>query len=154
MTVNNNALSDYQKWKNANDGKNFSLYDYIHCVAIEKKIPIDFNIALLKLFYPEFIVIENHVFLKEEYDESEYLRLIEQNLPKKEVEYWMNLLNINSLFYSEEIEAENDSLYIDTCEVMANLWSQKLHKDFPEKQFYVGCLKDDNEMYIVFYEQI
>lgn len=153
MAVNNNALSDYQKWKNVNDCKNFSLYDYIYCVAIDKKIPIDFNIALLKLFYPEFIVIENHVFLKEEYDESEYLRLIEQNLQKKEVEYWMNLLNISSLFYSEEIETEDNSLYIDTCEVIANLWSQKLHKDFPRKQFYVGCLKDDDEIYIVFHEE-
>ncbi len=91
--------------------------------------------------------------IKEEYDESEYLRLIEQNLQKKEVEYWMNLLNINSLFYGEEIETEDNSIYIDTCELIVNLWSHKLHKDFPEKQFYVGCLKDENEIYIVFHEQ-
>jgi hypothetical protein len=148
-----NALSDYQRWKQANNNIKFSIFDYIYGMIIEKKIPIDFCIALFKLFYPEFIVIENHVFLKEEYEKEKYINLVKQNCQKKEIEYWMNLLNIDPFFFQED-EENNDNfadLSIAICEQMVDLWSQKLHKEFPDKQFCVKHLKDDEEVYITFY---
>ena len=155
MAIQTNALSDYQRWKKANSDTNFSIFDYLHCSALDKKIPVDFCIALFELFYPEFILIDNHVFLKEEYERDKYLELVKQNCTKKDVEYWMNLLNIDALFYREEIEDkdsfENALFFI--CEQIVDLWSQKLHKEFSDRQFFVNYIRDDGEMYIVFYEQ-
>jgi YD repeat-containing protein len=70
------TLIDYQKWQQANYNINFSLYDYIHGLTIQKALPIDFYIACLKLFYPEFILINNCIFLKEQVVKTIAMKLI------------------------------------------------------------------------------
>lgn len=155
MSIKTFSLNNYREWQKANDNTKFSLYDYIHGLTVEKVIPIDFYIASLKLFNPDFISVDNCIFLKEEYEETKYFDLLKQQYSKRDLEYWINLVNLDGLFDTGAIEI--DDSFLTSClylgEQLVNLWSSKLYIDFPSKQFHVECIQEANEVYIVFYEQ-
>ena len=72
------------------------------------------------------------------------------------LEDWMNLVNLDDFFIEKKVEYT--SVFIEYCmyfgEQLVNLWSQKPYFNFPDKNFDVKCIKDLDEVYTVFYEQI
>jgi hypothetical protein len=146
-------LLDYQQWKKANNPNKFSLYDYLHGVTKTKGLNPDLYVAFLKLFWPDFVSVDEYVFLLEKYDEQKYYELVKQRYQGSDLEYWMNLLNLDG-FFQEVVGQEGD--YLDHClflgEHIAKLWAQKLGIEFPDKVFDVRCIHDSdlNEVYVVF----
>ena len=142
------VLSDYERWVACNGSGKFSMYDYLHGVFSTKDVSSDLVVAFLKLFFPDFYVYENGVFLKEEFDKNEYNNLVARGYFGKDLEYWMNLLNIDSLFGVSSFEF---SKYI--ANNIALLWHRKLSIDFPEMRFETKCIcESDDEVYVVFYQ--
>lgn len=113
-------------------------------------------IAFLKFFYPDFIIVDNLIFLKEQYDESTYRERLKRGLEGSEIEYWTNLIYIEGFF---ELRLEPDE-YVEHCEFMAQemskIWSLKLQRDFPDKIFKVIPTPSEEEEYeeifITFYQ--
>lgn len=107
-------LEDYVEWMKLNSTKKFSLFDYINGVIQLRDLPIDVFVAVLKLFWPDFINFDNKIFIKEEFSEEKYRELIDNGCPDKDLEYWMNLINVDGLFHSESLEVtEYLSKYIE-----------------------------------------
>jgi hypothetical protein len=155
IQFDSSELKDFQAWKQSNAGTFFSLYDYIDGIIQSRELPSDFCIAFLKLIYPSFLLSENGVFLAEEYDQTKLDRLVNEGCQGKQLEYWMNILNIDGY-----LRISTEEFSIEQCLFFSNLlreiWLQKLSKDFPEKKFVVECIQEtdsDNEVYITFYQE-
>ena len=129
-------LKDFSIWKDLNKGRSFSLYDYLFHKTNEKKIKFDEYFAFQELFWPTFIVFEDYVFLKENFSEKKL-----ENLQKdeKQIEFWMNLLTVDS-FFSNEDEDEINAEFL--AKKLVEIWEVKLKKDFPHKDFIVKYLCD------------
>jgi len=94
---NRENLSDYQKWVSSNEEKKFSLFDYIHGVFSLNDLSSDLAIALMNLFFPRFLLHDDLIFLQEEFSKKRYDSLISSGISGHELEYWMNILNIDTL---------------------------------------------------------
>ncbi len=142
-------LLDYEKWKQANVGK-FSLYDYLHGVLSTQPQSPDLTFAYLKLLWPDFYSYNDQVFLKEEFEEQKYKGLVKQGYSGPELEYWMNLLNIDGLLNNMTTE---QARYIGKS--VASIWDKKLAIDFPSQRFNTECIieGEDDEVYVVFRHQ-
>lgn len=150
-------LNDYQLWQKSNQNKRFSLYDYIHGLLQVGELSSDICIAFLKLFRPDFIMINGNIFLLEEYSQKKYNDLNNNGYSGRELEYWLNLLNIDCYF-----ETPKEDFNIDKCLVFAHeltkAWSVKLHQEFSEREFEVICIdetgdNDEKEIYITFFQK-
>ncbi|NEQ42465.1 MAG: hypothetical protein F6K00_02440 [Leptolyngbya sp. SIOISBB] len=143
------TLTDYTKWLNVNSEKNFTLYDYIHGVFQSKNLHPDLAIAFLKLLWPDFIIKDEFVFLKEEFTYNRYQEIISTVSETAEIEYWINLLNIDEVINSDS--TETSSFF---AVKLSDLWKKKLIIDFPNKRFEVKVIYDEgdsgSEVYITF----
>lgn len=150
VKIEKNKLKNYQQWVQANKDTQFSLFDYIHGVFQTQEFAPDLSFAFLQLFWPDFILHNTLVFLKEEFYEGKYLELKEQGHQGKDLEYWMNLLSIDGILGScsfEEAACLGDSIAV--------LWNKKLEADFSDREFEVNCLKDEylQEVYVTFFQK-
>ena len=143
------SLTDYTRWLNVNSEKTFTLYDYIHGVFQYENLHSDLAIAFLKLLWPDFMIRDEFVFLKEEFTSERYLETITAASEKAEIEYWMNLLNIN-----ETINCDSMEISLLFANKMSEMWSKKLFSEFPNKKFKVEVICEgegsDMEIYLTF----
>lgn len=138
-------LSDYQSWVKANKSKRFSLLDYVHAKLNFDNISPDLAVALLQLYWPTFHEVDGFVFLKEEFSEKKYREVISNN--EVQLEYWMNLISIESICSSATSKVQE---YIAIR--VTEMWRAKLKIDFPEKSFIVKKINDETEVFCVFYQ--
>ncbi len=131
-----NRLTDLEKWKNLNKGKNFSLYDYLFQVAKLKKLNSDIYFAFLELFWPSFFIYNNYVFLKENFSEEKFNELVGLN---EKIEFWMNFLSIDPYFENDDEGKEKAEAL---AQILVDTWQSKLKKDFPDFKFTVEYVYD------------
>jgi len=125
-------LEEVEKFQNESDKRFFGCYDYLHWEWSRAQLHPDFLVAMLKLFSPDFVEIEGHVFLVDRFDEVRYEQ-IKANSQAEGVEFWMNCLLLEDYFvWHEKIVVEN-AMYV--LETLSKLWLQKLKADFPERSF-------------------
>jgi hypothetical protein len=109
----------------------------------------DLAIAFLKLLWPDFMIKEECIFLKEEFTVERYEEITSAVAEKQDIEYWMNLLNIN-----ETINCDSSELSFFFAEQLSELWRAKLAVCFPGKEFQVKVICDgddsDAEVYLSF----
>lgn len=140
-----NELLDYQNWVSANQSKRFSLFDYVHAKLNFDRVSPDLAVALLNLYWPTFQEIDGWVFLEEEFSKEKYQELASSN--NSQLEYWMNLINLESIFSLAPVETQE---YVALK--ITEMWKAKLKIDFPEKKFIVKKFIDEGEAYCVFYQ--
>lgn len=140
-------LKDFEIWKNLNSPHDFSLYDYLfHNV---QDVNSDIYFAFLELFWPTFLVYKEYIFLKENFSEEKVDGLISQS---EKVEFWMNFLSIDPFFGEDE---EGDVKAECFTKALVEIWKTKLKKDFPDKEFIVAFLTDEEtgDYAITFYQK-
>lgn len=135
-------LTDFNNWKRLNSSMPasipFSLYDYLfHKVSNKSGTGTDVFFAFLELLYPTFIEHEGYIFLKENFKEDYFQRLKSEN---SQVEYWMNLLTVDS-YFDDDDEWEEKSRTL--AKAMVEIWQMKLKKEFPHREFVVRYLEDN-----------
>lgn len=128
--------------------KNPSVYTSLYWLIQDKKIEPNLLFDFLELFWPTLIKKDGYVFLEEEFTEEEYKRLIEE---KSNPEYWINLLTIDE-FFSEMSNWEEKSRVL--AKTLVSMWTAKLKKDFPEINFNVQylCNEECGDYGLTFYQ--
>ena len=144
-------LKDFEKWKSLNTSSSFSLYDYLFGVSKTSVLSSDIYFAFLELFWPSFVLHEHFVFLKENFSEEKFKGLIEsENI--QEMEYWMNLISIDSYFEGAEDWEQKAEFF---SKKLAEIWQVKLTKDFPHLDFIVVpiCDSESGDYGMTFYQK-
>ncbi|EFE3929245.1 hypothetical protein JOW62_27880 [Escherichia coli] len=136
----NYSLGKYESWKNQWSDK--SLLDF--SVYISEEIhPEDFLISS-RLFFPDFIEVNDCVFLSGRYVESNYNDWMEKLKSKSSVESILNHVNIYDIF-SGKGEEVPDSIFIQIANVLKFSWEVSLAKCFLNKRFVVEASFSDME---------
>jgi hypothetical protein len=130
------VLKDFEKWRDLNKGKHFSLIDYIFQVINLNNVPSDMFFAFLELFWPNFVVYKEYIFFGSHFYQEKIDDLINK---KQKVEFWTNLLLI-SPFFENQKDIEERSEYL--IKALVKIWQTKLIHDFPEKKFVVEYVFD------------
>lgn len=111
--------------------KQNSIFTIIYWQILDKTISPDQIFILSELFWPKFIKKDNYVFLKENFSEKEYNKLLKSD---SNPEYWINLLTIDC-FFSGVSNGEEKSA--ELAKKLVEIWEAKLKSDFPSLDFIV-----------------
>lgn len=137
-----------EKWRNLNKKIDFSSYDYIFRIIKSKQIHDDIFFAFLDLFWPQFIIYKNYVFLKENFSEKKFQEM--ENSEK--IEFWMNFLLMSPYFEDDEF---GDKKAEDFTQSLMKIWQIKLNKEYPDLNIYVEYLHDSesSDLGLTFYQK-
>ncbi len=113
-----------------------SALDEIYWLVQDKKISPETFFNFLELFWPSFAQKNGFVFLKNQYNDEEFRRLINEN---DNPEYWMNLCLIDE-YFSELSNSEQESMKL--VKILADIWKVKLKNEFSDMNFVVDCFFD------------
>jgi uncharacterized protein (UPF0332 family) len=150
------TLNTYMKLKEMNSTSSFNLYDYIYYEFSNKTVNPDMFYAIYELFWPTFIIHKEHVILKEAFNHK-YFEELETN--SQHIEYWMNFVSIDPYFSEINNPESQDNESYEKCREftrkLSKLWKMKLTSDFPEKNFVVDCLDDEDtgDVALTFYQK-
>lgn len=112
-----------------------------------------------RLFWPEFVEIDNMIFLKETFeDEDDWRRLAEAfkryGKDRRKTEQSFNFVEIPSLFgrrMGETTDEEDGWL----AQQLAEMWRYRLHFLYPHRRFAVEVLEPEQtggEVAVIFYQ--
>lgn len=129
----------------ANKTKKTNTLDYLHALYKFESIHIDLLKSMSELFNPPFIVRDNNIFLKEVFDENKYAELITRQYSNSEISYWINLIEITSIF--EGIDSQDA---ITFGKDIVNVWNNKIRHEYPTKNVKAKLIydQDTEEVYI------
>lgn len=110
----------FESFKNINKSNFFGDTEYIYSIFKIKELPVDLLFKILNLIFPDFLIIENHIFLESEFDQDKF-----DNLQKVEetnkAQFWMNLIELTSLH--DEMTAEQALLI---AQKIVDSWNAKI----------------------------
>ncbi|MEQ1137666.1 hypothetical protein [Acinetobacter seifertii] len=110
----------FESFKNINKSNFFGDTEYIYSIFKIKELPVDLLFKILNLIFPDFLIIENHIFLASEFDQDKF-----DNLQKVEetnkAQFWMNLIELTSLH--DEMTAEQALLI---AQKIVDSWNAKI----------------------------
>jgi hypothetical protein len=114
-----------------NDGRGIDLESWANAVG-----RYDFAIAYATIFWPDSVIHDDCVF---RYDPDgknyeDWMKSLEGD--RARVEHVMNHLHIMDMFISEGFEP-TDRFVIHVAELLKNMWSCKLARDFPQRSFQI-----------------
>ena len=93
-----------------------------------------------ELFWPKFVKRHGLVFLEQEYSEARYDQL---HIDKTgNIEFWINLFLVSDFFEKSTNQKEES---IQLTNKLVECWGAKLKLDFPDLEFVVQTLSDDEE---------
>lgn len=137
------------------DTTNFNVLDYVYAAGSPLQA-----LMYSKLFWPEFIEIEDMVFLKDriedEDDRSAVLKVLEQHEGNRsETERDFNLFEIPQDMFGKKMgeTTEEEDRYL--AEILVEMWRCRLRTLFPNRSFKVMLLTADEtggEIGILFYQ--
>ncbi len=117
--------------------KKTSIYTTLYWLTEEKKINSDIIFNFLDFFWPKFITHKEHIFLKENFSEEKFHDLQKQDANM--LEFWMNLLLIESYFQNDS-DWEEKSKFL--AKSLVDIWRLKLKNEFPNNKFIVNYIED------------
>jgi hypothetical protein len=110
----------FESFKNINEPNFFGDIEYIYSIFKIKELPIDLLFKILNLVFPDFLIIENHIFLASEFDQDKFNDLKEVEETNK-AQFWMNLIELTSLH--DEMTAEQALLI---AKKIVDSWNAKI----------------------------
>ncbi|ENU42517.1 hypothetical protein ACOY72_00900 [Acinetobacter seifertii] len=110
----------FESFKNINKPNFFGDTEYIYSIFKIKELPVDLLFKILNLIFPDFLIIENHIFLESEFDQDKFnnLKKVEET---NKVQFWMNLIELTSLH--DEITTEQTLLI---AKKIVDSWNAKI----------------------------
>src|SRR6188508_1376804 len=126
-------LPIYQRYKQENQSwiPNFTPWSYLNLRA-----DYDLAAAFSKLFWPDFVEVDNCVFLAEGYGPANYEDWkIRFSGDRQRIEAMINHTHIRDLFLMSPTDVEYpDRLYEYLADVLATCWHHALQSAFPHKK--------------------
>ncbi|QNX04316.1 hypothetical protein [Acinetobacter seifertii] len=110
----------FESFKNINKPNFFGDTEYIYSIFKIKELPVDLLFKIPNLIFPDFLIIENHIFLESEFDQDKFnnLKKVEET---NKVQFWMNLIELTSLH--DEMTAEQALLI---AQKIVDSWNAKI----------------------------
>jgi hypothetical protein len=157
--LDTSILPIYQEYLSSAPG--IGLWTYLNMRA-----DYDLAVAFSKLYWPDFVEVDDCVFLAEHFFPNNYAQWWKDlDGDKKRIEAMINLTAIWDLFMnsgailersSEEVDKlYSHQLYVYLGEVLVVCWKQALSKAFPNRQFvmdYSDTIQDYGPT-ITFYQE-
>lgn len=136
----NHDLDKYEQWKNKwSDQSSLDSGVYIS----ETIRPEDFLISS-RLFFPDFVEVNDCVFLSGRYIESNYNDWMEKLQNKSSVESMLNHVNMYDIFSGSDQDI-SDSIFNQIATVLKFSWEVSLARCFLDRTFVVETSFSDME---------
>jgi hypothetical protein len=137
------------------DTTNFNVLDYVYAFGSPLQA-----LMYSKLFWPEFIEIEDMVFLKDrmedEDDRRAVLKVLEQHEGNRsKTEQAFNLFEIPQDMFGKKMGETTEEEDRDLAEILVEMWQCRLRMLFPNRSFKVMLLTAEEtggEIGILFYQ--
>ncbi|HMA35512.1 MAG TPA: hypothetical protein VKY74_13665 [Chloroflexia bacterium] len=128
--LDKSLLPEYQKWKSPE--KELGIWSYVNMRA-----DYDLAAAFSKLFWPDFVEIDQCVLLAEKYDPKRFKEWMQRyDNDFRAVESIVNHVHIYDLFMnSPNEEVYSLELFEYLAQVLMRCWKYALADIFPDKQF-------------------
>ena len=141
MIMKDNILTGFKDFIEENKSEKVTTFNYLRFLYMSQEINSEFIILLHKLWYPEFIIVENKVYVKELFEQ----RNIKISLHSEKSQLWINILEITNLFYELSFD---EAIYL--TEFLVKSWNSKIHSEFPTvaDRAKLLCDKQLDEVYI------
>ena len=149
MELNSLVLKDFESWKKVNP--DFIPMNYTTSIIDQNNIPPNFLVFFSQLFFPDFLLENNMIFLKNNFRKKYLDRFLAEEAIPKEIEYWLNLILISS-FFPDGNEYIKHAIFI--ANYMKIYVHEKLKKDFNDRNFFVEYTYDEEkgEVFFSFYQ--
>ena len=72
-------------------------FDYVHAIYHTQKLSADFSVWMAKLYWPEFKVVDELVYIAHNFDAEQYRVLVSGPVSPAERQYWMNLIEVTGI---------------------------------------------------------
>ena len=143
--INTDILDEYIEYEKINE--NWDIFSYLNL-----KGNIDLAIAFSKLYYPNIIKYNDLYFLESRFSENSY-NLWKEELKNdvKSIEKMVNLYEVKDYFH---INSDNDDYQKneELSEILKVCWENNLKQLFADVKFQVELIKEDDTIYITFYQ--
>lgn len=137
------TLKDLQRWRDSNSPA-FSLLDYLYGNA-----HLEVAIAFTALFWPETLEQQGGVFLRDKYSRALFESWLDAyNGDIHNVQLSMNQVILGDLLPGKE-EMSDDNLRF-LAETIADMWSSRLAKLYPHREFSVECYQTNLDWAVTF----
>jgi|GEM_PF-6602450 len=130
---------------NANKEKTLNTLDYLHALYKFENIHDDLFDGLIELMNPELEIKDNMLFIKSIFNAEKYANFVDEGLHNKDIQYWMNLIEITSIFEGINVKtAEN------LGKIIISILNNKITHQFSEISVKAILIneEDKNEIYI------
>jgi len=129
-------IPELRQW---NDGTGISLEAWRSYVA-----RYDHAIAYATLFWPDFVLYEDCVFLNEPTPAAYQDWVTHCGGDKQAVERVMNHRHIADMFINSEV-APTKEILVHIGRLLKDMWQCKLRRDFPDRQIKVELYEGDSD---------
>lgn len=136
-------LPSYGEWKTQKDYRALTIDQYFHLMVAELgDSSIGVALALLSIAMPNFLKKGECLFIEEMFSEARFAKLTSQGLTPIEMEYWMNLLNVSSMFS----KANEKQVEWAACQI-EKIWMNELRRmGLVNREARI--VNDDGEIYL------
>ena len=129
-------IPETQAW---NEGRGIDLLSWIQCIG-----RIEHAIAYGELFWPEFAEFDGCIFFADFSEESYRGFMAQTGGNRRAVEAVMNHRHILDLFSGQDAEPTRPQV-VYLGRLLREIWTAKLKKDFPDRQFIVSFPEEGSE---------
>lgn len=112
---------------NPNPSDDLSFWHYLHSRANGPAVAL----VYAKAFWPDFILVKDFVFLKENYD-AEYFDRVTRDCDPALVEATINTTYLPDLFGAQDVD---DNVWQSLGEILCETWRARATFCFPERHF-------------------
>ena len=133
-------IPDLKGWKDQNE-ESFTIADWVLFHATPELM-----VGFSSIFWPEFIEVDGCVFLKDGYDQDNIDAWAESTKGDMvAVQKVVNHQHIYDLFQNDSVEKLNIQQVKYLSDLLVDMWSAKLKRDFPQLDIDVQVCDFDEE---------
>ena len=134
----------FAKSKFLDVNKESNSIDYLHGCLKFGDVHQDFLYEFVKFICPEFLIYEGKVYFKETFSEAKYENLKSTGRTGAEVQYWLNLVELTSVFENYSFE------FVSSIgREIENNWQRVLDTSFPDSGTKVKLLVNEKDFEVL-----
>ena len=134
----NNESYSYERFEHMNSPKRVSEIDYVQSLYKSMKIPDDLVLRFFRIAWPNFVLLDNRVFVADIFDRQRYEELRNSGHSESSAQFWMNLLEITGVF--DEMQSQQA---IEIAQILSSSWNGKLDKEYDESAGRARVIHDE-----------
>ena len=137
-------IYSFEELQNSNEGKAFSVADYLQYALNESRFTYDVIMCFIKLVSPTFVEIDGFYLIEEVGSVERFKYYRNQGMAEKDLEYWSNMTDLRNIFAELSFD-EARSIAV----VIADCWTKMLRiQSISSDKFFVVDDRDEDEIYV------